>query len=173
MLKKILALLIVVQFTACDMSSVQKAAGTILNEVNSGQLSSLDIGNGLKQALEIGIGKGADRLALKDGYLKNAAYKILLPEEVRNVTDKLQRVPGFSQIEGKMLELVNRGAEDAAKSAKPIFVDAIKKMSFQDATSILMGNKDAATKYLDKATYSKLKAAFQIIFLLFLNLFSL
>ena len=163
MFKKILPLLVVaLTFSSCDLSTLQSEAGKVLGDIMSeGALSDLDIGNGLKQALEIGIGKGSDRLSMKDGYFKNAAYKILLPEEVRNVTDKLQRVPGFSQIENKMLELVNRGAEDAAKSAKPIFVDAIKSMTIQDATSILMGDKDAATNFLNLKTNAKLKAAFQ------------
>jgi len=163
MIKKIfasfVALLMAFQFTSCD--TLQQVAGEVLSEVASAELTPAQIGNGLKEALELGIGKGADKLSMTDGYLKNAAYKILLPEEVRKVTDKLQNIPGFNQIEGEMLKLLNRGAEDAAKSAKPIFVEAIKQMTFQDATSILMGNKDAATTYLNKATYDKLARAFK------------
>ena len=163
MIKKIfssfIALLMAFQFTSCD--TLQQVAGDVLSEVASGDLTSAQIGNGLKEALEIGIGKGADRLSATDGYFKNAAYKILLPDEVQKVTSKLQNVPGFNQIEGELLKLLNRGAEDAAKSAKPIFVDAIKQMTFQDATSILMGDKNAATTYLNKATYTKLAEAFK------------
>lgn len=156
MLKKVLFLCLCIQLTAC--SELQNIAGTVLSE---DVLTPEQIGSGLKQALEIGISKGSDRLSATDGYFKNAAYKILLPEEVQKVTSKLQKVPGFSQVENELLKLINRGAEDAAKSAKPIFVSAIKQMTFRDATSILMGDKDAATTYLNNATYSQLYDSFK------------
>lgn len=156
MLKKIAILLIAFQFTAC--TELQNIAGDVLT--GSGELTSLEIGNGLKEALNIGISNGADKLSLKDGYLKSI-YKIVLPEEVQKVTQRLSGVPGFNQAEAKMLELLNRAAEDAASEAKPIFVSAIKEMTFQDATAILMGNNDAATQYLHQKTYSNLQSAFQ------------
>lgn len=154
MLKRILFLLVVVQLTAC--TELQNIAGTMLED---GILSNEQIGAGLKEALNVGISKGADQLSAKDGYLKSA-YKILLPEEVQKVTSKLKVVPGFNQVEDKMLELLNRAAEDAAKSAKPIFVSAIKQMSFSDATNILMGADNAATSFLNRTTNQKLYAAF-------------
>jgi predicted thioredoxin/glutaredoxin len=155
MLKKILFLLVVVQLTAC--TELQNIAGTMLEE---GVLSNEQIGSGLKEALDIGISKGADELSTKDGYFKSA-YKILLPEEVQKVTNKLKNVPGFTQVEDRMLELLNRAAEDAAKSAKPIFVGAIKQMSFSDATEILMGADNAATSYLNRTTNQQLYKEFQ------------
>ena len=155
MLKKLLILLVAFQLTAC--TELQNMAGDVLA---SGELSSLEIGNGLKEALNIGISKGADQLSQKDGYLKSV-YKILLPEEVQKVTSRLSGIPGFDQAEEKMLELLNRAAEDAATEAKPIFVTAIKEMTFQDATSILMGQQDAATQYLHQKTYTSLQNAFQ------------
>ncbi len=155
MFKKLAILLVAFQLTAC--TELQNIAGDVLS---SGELSSLEIGNGLKEALNIGISKGSDRLSVKDGFLKSA-YKILLPPEVQKVTQRLSGIPGFSQAENKMLELLNRAAEDAATEAKPIFVKAIKEMTFQDATSILMGEKNAATEYLHRKTYSSLEAAFQ------------
>ncbi len=154
MLKRILFLLVVFQLTAC--TELQNIAGSVLED----GLTSDQIGAGLKEALNVGISKGADQLSRKDGYFKSA-YKILLPDEVRKVTNKLQNIPGFTQVEDKMLELLNRAAEDAAKSAKPIFVDAIKQMTFRDATNILMGADNAATDYLHRSTNSKLYNAFQ------------
>jgi predicted thioredoxin/glutaredoxin len=136
---------------------LQNIAGTILEE---GLLTNEQIGAGLKEALNIGISKGADELSTKDGYFKSA-YKILLPEEVQKVTNKLKNVPGFTQVEDRMLELLNRAAEDAAKSAKPIFVSAIKEMSFSDATEILMGPDNAATSYLNRTTNQQLYKEFQ------------
>ncbi len=150
MIKKLGLLLFILQFTAC--TELQNLAGTL---AESGVLTNAEIGQGLKQALEIGIGKGSDRLSLKDGYFKSQ-YKIFLPEEARKVTDKLKVIPGFDKVEDIILEKINRGAEDAAKKAKPIFVSAIKSMTFDDALNILMGEKNAATNYLNNATRTQL-----------------
>lgn len=118
-----------------------------------------EIGSGLKEALEIGIGKGSDALSQIDGYFKSP-YKILLPEEARKITSKLKNIPGFSDLENVILEKINRGAEDAAKQAKPIFVDAIRAMTFSDALNILMGSQDAATQFLQRGTNEQLYTAF-------------
>ena len=110
-------------------------------------LSNADIVKGLKEALNLGTDEAVDFLSATDGYYKSA-YKILLPEEARKITDKLGFIPGFSNFEEIALEKINRGAEDAAKSVGPIFLDAITGMSINDALGILMGEKDAATLYL-------------------------
>jgi hypothetical protein len=155
-MKKILVfpvLLSLFVFSSCDV--LQQAAGTILNEP-----SLEEIGNGLKEALSKGITKGANVLASKDGYYKSA-YKILLPSDVRTVTDKLKNIPGFSNIEDELLEKMNHGAEDAAKEAAPIFITAIKGMTFQDASNILMGSDNAATSYLNRTTNQQLYDKFK------------
>ena len=141
---------------ACDAATLQRAVDTVLA---TDTLSNADIGNGLKQALELGVGDGAQKLSQVNGFL-NSPYKILLPAEVRQVTDKLQNIPGFNLVEDKMVSLLNAAAEDAAKSAKPIFVNAIKQMSFSDATNILLGNKNAATSFLQRTTSDPLYTAF-------------
>ena len=143
----------VLTFTACDV--VQSVATSVLTNV----LSNEDIGNGLKSALNLGIGKGSDELSKKGGYF-NSAYKILLPEEARQITDKLKVIPGFTQLENTILEKINAGAEDAALKAKPIFLNAIKQMTFSDALNILMGDKNAATAFLKRATYEQLYKEF-------------
>jgi hypothetical protein len=145
MIKKFGLLIFVFQFTAC--AELSQLAGTL----SEGALTQEQIGTGLKQALEVGIGKGAEQLSMEDGYFKSA-YKILLPPEAQKVTEKLKIIPGFDQVEDIILEKINRGAEDAAKKAKPIFVSAIRQMSFQDATNILLGDKNAATSYLINTT---------------------
>ncbi|MCB0706047.1 MAG: DUF4197 domain-containing protein [Saprospiraceae bacterium] len=154
MFKKIFLLVFVFQFAACD--TLNQIATDFLEE---GGLTNAEVASGLKQALEFGITEGAQKLSQQDGYFKSA-YKILLPDEARKVTDKLQNIPGFSNIENIILEKINRGAEDAAKKAAPIFKDAITSMSFSDAMNILMGPKDAATSYLNKTTFNKLYSAF-------------
>ena len=140
--------------TACD--ELKQVATTVLTQK---LLTNEDIGGGLKSALEIGIGKGADVLSQKGGFM-NSAFKILLPPEARQITDKLKVIPGFNQVENIVLEKINAGAEDAAAKAKPIFVNAIKQMTFSDALNILMGDKNAATTYLKKATYDQLYQSF-------------
>jgi len=139
--------------------------------LGEGTLTNGEIVGGLKEALQIGIGKGSDLLSREDGYYKSA-YKILLPEEARKVTDRLQNVPGFSALEENILEKINRGAEDAASKAKPIFVDAIKSMSINDALGILRGDKDAATRYLERTTFDRLYNEFNPVIVASLDKFN-
>ena len=150
------AILLLVFTPACDEATMNR----VLETATAGGLTQEDIGRGLKEALTKGISRGATELSQKNGYF-NSPYKILLPEEARKVTDKLQGIPGFSDVEQIVLEKINAGAEDAAKQAKPIFVDAIKQMTFADATNILMGNKDAATNYLISKTRTQLYNQFK------------
>ena len=150
-----------VLFPGCD--TLRNLAGN--------SLTVEEIGRGLKEALEIGVGEGSTALSQIDGYYKSP-YKILLPAEARKVTDKLKFIPGFTQAEEVMVEKLNRAAEDAAKSAKPIFVDAIRAMTFRDAAGILMGEKNAATVYLRNATYDPLYNEFRPVILNSLNKFN-
>lgn len=119
-----------------------------------------DVGAGLKAALNAGVGEAVDFLSKEDGYYKSV-YKILLPEEVLQVTAKLRNVPGFGNVEEDLLEKMNRAAEDAATKAKPIFVNAIKQMTIRDAMDLLMGKQDAATRYLERTTFDELYSAFR------------
>lgn len=122
-------------------------------------LSQDEVGRGLKEALDKGVGEAVDFLHAPDGYYKSA-YKILIPEDAQKVTDKLKVVPGWSNVERDLEEKMNRAAELAAAKAKPIFVNAIKKMTFKDAMNILMGEKNAATQYLHNSTYDPLFGEF-------------
>lgn len=142
-----------------------------LQQLSGNTLTIEEIGRGLKEALEIGVGEGSIALSQVDGYFKSP-YKILLPPEARKVTEKLKFIPGFTQVEEIILEKINRGAEDAAKSAKPIFVGAIREMTFQDAAGILMGEKNAATLYLHQATYQPLYDEFHPVIVTSLNKFN-
>ena len=138
---------------------LNKAKTTLENNSGTNPLSKEEIGNGLKEALNVGVEDAVSFLSVKDGYYKSA-YKILLPAEARNIMNKLKVIPGFSDVEANMIEKVNRAAEDAAASAKPIFINAIKSMTFNDALNILKGENDAATRFLEKSTYDQLYAAF-------------
>lgn len=133
--------------------------------------TTAEIGSGLKQALEFGINEGATLLSKRDGYFKSP-YKILLPEEARRVTNRLKIIPGFSDLENVIVEKLNHAAEDAAKSAAPIFVNAINEMTFDDALGILMGPQNAATQYLNSKTYTPLYQKFQPVIVTSLNKFN-
>lgn len=170
MIKKGILALFVMTMLSCTQAEIQSALNSVVTSEN-GSLSIADVGKGLKEALTIGISKGASRLSQTDGYLKSS-YKILLPPEARKVTEKLKNVPGFSNVENIVLEKINRGAEDAAKKAKPIFVDAIKQMTFADAMDILMGQSNAATNYLHRVTYDKLYQEFNPVIVSSLDKFN-
>jgi len=159
-------MLIIPAFLFVGCAELQQFVNTAMSEPTNAEVS-----DGLKEALNIGISNGADRLSAKDGYYKSA-YKILLPPEARKVTDRLQAVPGFSDVENVILEKINRGAEDAATKAKPIFIKAIKSMTISDVINILMGADDAATQYLKSATYSTLYSEFNPVIVNSLNKFN-
>jgi len=159
-----LTLIFAVTLPSCD--TLQQAANDYLNEP-----TITEIGLGLKQALEFGISEGSKVLSARDGYYKSL-YKIYLPEEARVVTERLKVIPGFSNLEDVILEKLNRAAEDAAKSAAPIFVDAIRQMTFDDAVNILMGPDDAATQYLNAKTFDPLYQEFKPVIVTSLNKFN-
>ena len=112
-----------------------KLAGS--GKLGSG-LSSDEIANGLKEALQVGATKGSDKLSAVDGFFKDAAIKILMPEEAKKVEKTLRGMGLGAQVDDAILSM-NRAAEDAAKSAAPIFINAIKQMSISDALGILQG----------------------------------
>ena len=118
-----------------------------------------DIGLGLKQALEFGVNEAVDHLSAENGYF-DSPYRILLPPEAQQVVSKLKMVPGFENVESDLIAKMNEAAEYAAKEATPIFMSAITGMTFDDATKILAGEKDAATRYLDRTTRPELYDTF-------------
>ena len=122
-------------------------------------LTQAEIGNGLKEALNNGISKQVTKLTTTDGFFKNEAVKILLPDELKIVDTKLRQI-GLSSLADEGLKVLNRAAEDAVKEATPIFVDAVKQMTFNDAKNILMGNESSATTYLQNTTSTALYAKF-------------
>jgi len=125
----------------------------------TGVLSQAEMGNGLKEALNNGITKQVSKLTATDGFMRNEAVKILLPQELQKVDTKLRQL-GLSKLADDGLRVLNRAAEDAVKEATPIFVDAVKQMTFTDAKNILLGNESSATNYLQTTTSSALYGKF-------------
>ena len=95
---------------------------------NIGQNQTLDISGGLKEALNNGITKQVSKLTATDGFFKNEAVKILLPQELQVIDKKLRQI-GMSKLADEGLKVLNRAAEDAVREATPIFVDAVKQMT--------------------------------------------
>lgn len=137
-----------------------KAKGKISQVTGSGaSVSNADIGSALKEALNNGVTKQVTKLTAVDGFYKNEAVKILLPEELKKVDTKLRQM-GMSELADEGIKVLNRAAEDAVKEATPIFVNAITSMSFTDAKNILMGADNSATTYLEKTTSTQLYSKF-------------
>ncbi|OCB78441.1 hypothetical protein LPBF_02435 [Flavobacterium crassostreae] len=120
---------------------------------------TVDISGGLKEALNNGITKQVSKLTATDGFYKNEAVKILLPEELRKVDSGLRKM-GLNSLADEGLKVLNRAAEDAVKEATPIFVSAIKNMTITDAKGILLGDTSAATTYLQNSTTTALYSKF-------------
>ena len=155
--RSIVLLALPMLFLACTSQQIHQTLNTVL----AGGLTSEDVGNGLKEALRQGVQRGVDELSTDGGYFNDLGYRILLPEEARKVTDRLQNVPGFTDLEDVIIRKINQGAEDAASKAGPIFVDAIRQMTIQDAMGILKGDQNAATSFLQRATYQSLYNEFE------------
>ncbi|VEH19883.1 Uncharacterised protein [Chryseobacterium nakagawai] len=136
------------------------STSTKTSPLNVGNLTSTQISSGLKEALSIGVTDGVKKLALTDGFLKNEAVKILMPEKLRKVDATLRSV-GLGSLADEGVKLLNRAAEDAVTEAAPIFTNAITSMTITDAKNILLGSNNAATSYLQGKTQSQLFTAFQ------------
>ena len=121
-----------------------------------------EVAQGLKEALTNGISKGSDLVSKADGYFKNPEIKIPFPPDVKRVEDQLRQIGMGGEVDKFVLSL-NRGAEDAAKESKAIFVTAIKQMTIDDAFGILKGQPDAATQFLKRTTTAQLKEKFKPI----------
>lgn len=140
------------------LGTIQKGTGG--NTSSGNNLSNTQVVSGLKEALRIGANNAAGRLSVTDGFFRNAAVKILMPPEVQQVERTLRSV-GMGSVVDKAILSMNRAAEDAAKQAAPIFVNAITSMSLQDGFSILNGGNNAATNFLKGRTTPALTTAFR------------
>ena len=153
-MKKILVLAVAISLSSC--AEMQQ----VMNQFPQTQgIGGIDISGGLKEALNNGISKQVTKLTTTDGFYRNEAVKILLPEELRKVDAGLRRI-GLSSLADEGLKVLNRAAEDAVKEATPIFVDAVRNMTFMDAKTILMGNESSATTYLQNSTSTALYGKF-------------
>ncbi|MCA0153604.1 DUF4197 domain-containing protein [Winogradskyella vincentii] len=156
MKKQIILLLSI--FTLVSCAELQEVVNQLPQ--SGGVLSNADIASGLREALNNGIDKQVTKLTLKDGFYKNDLVKILLPEELQKVDNALRTI-GLGNLADEGLKAINRAAEDAVKEATPIFVNAVKDITFNDAKNILLGEDNAATQYLTTKTQTELYNKFK------------
>lgn len=160
-MKKILFALCISLLSGCSSTQVNQTLGEVNKALELEQpLTTTDVAEGLREALIKGISSGSDLASQLDGYFKNPEIKIPFPPEVKKVEDKLRQLGLGGEVD-RFIVTLNRGAEDAAKEAKPIFISAIRSMTIQDAWGILKGQPDAATQYLKRTTSAQLKEKFK------------
>jgi len=147
-----------------NLGQILSTTGNVLNTLN---ITEGEAAGGLKQALEMGVLSGVSSLGKTDGFMKNAAYQILMPKEIRDIESKIMNNPLAKSLAGPYLDKVktsmNRGAEQAMQAAKPIFVSAIRNMTVPDAIKIVTGRNGGATDYLRRATSAELLKQFRPI----------
>ena len=157
-------------FVQCDI--LEEVAGEVLGGTTATEgttkpsLTNSEVISGLKEALTIGVTKGADLSSMTDGFFKNELIKLAFPPsamEAKNYVDGLQDNFINNTVKDQLSKIeltLNRAAEESTKKAAPIFIDAIKNMSVSDGFAILKGGNDAATTFLQKHTTAKLVEAF-------------
>ena len=134
---------------------------TVLQTAAPAPLTESEVINGLKEALVTGSKNSSQVLSALDGYYKDAAVKILLPDEARMITDNISKLPGGDKLVEDVILRINRAAEDAAREAAPVFANSIRQMTVKDAFNILRGADNAATSYLKSTTYNELYALYK------------
>lgn len=134
-------------------------------------VSEGEAAQGIREALDQGVSRGISLLHKEDGFFKNTAYKVLLPEEAQRIEGVLRQMGMGAMVDRAILQ-INRAAEDAVGTAAPIFGDAIRQMTVSDALGIVRGQQDAATQYFQQRTTTQLKTAFTPIIKQSLDKFS-
>lgn len=146
-------------FMSCDtLFQVVQVADEVL-ETSQG-ITEGEAAEGLKAALTNGVKTGTDELGKKDGFFKNPYYKILFPPEAKKMEQHMRNF-GMGNKADEIIEVLNRGAEEATKQAFSVFVNTIKQMSIKEAIGVVTGGKGAATAYLKEHSTEELRTKFR------------
>jgi len=140
-------------------SDAQLKLPKILAGKTGSGVSEDEAGQGVKEALLQGVTTAVLNLNKTDGFFGSDIYKMFLPEDALKAEKTLRKIGMGAQVDKAILS-INRGAEDAVAFAKPIFIDAVKEMTLNDALKIISGPKDGATNYFKEKTKQKLLVAF-------------
>lgn len=153
-MKKLFLLFVFPILTGC--AELQQIADNLPQE---GIITNTEIAAGLRQALNFGIDKQVTKLTEEGGFFRNELVRITLPPELQKV-DRTLRNAGLGDLADEGLRVLNRAAEEGVKEATPIFVNAVKEITFADARNILTGDNTAATTYLANKTTDQLYSKF-------------
>ena len=151
--------LLIISITLGSCETLQQVANAAGAGTGVG-ISNTEAAAGIKEALAQGITKSVLQLNTTDGFFRNEFYKVLLPPEARKIENTLRDL-GFNSLVDKAILQINRGAEDAAGYAKPIFVEAIKNMTLSDAIGLIRNGDTSATHFFREKTTAKLLEAFR------------
>jgi hypothetical protein len=133
--------------------------GNLGGVIPSGSITEAEAAQGIREALDQGVGRGISLLNKQDGFFGSQVYKLFLPAEAQRIENTLRQLGMGSMVDRAILQ-INRAAEDAVGYARPIFLDAIRGITITDAINIIRGPNDAATQYFRQKTTDKLIAAF-------------
>lgn len=146
-------------------AQILKKVGSVLNagstssSSTTGNVTETEAAGGIKETLEKGVLKGIGLLNKQDGFFGNQLYKVLLPPDALKAEKALRSI-GMGSLVDKAILQINRAAEDAVGFAAPIFVNAIKQMTINDALKLLTGGQNSATNFFKEKTTASLVAAF-------------
>lgn len=146
-------------FTAILFSSLFYGCDVVKQLPQSTGVTEAEAAEGIREALNQGLVKSVLQLNKEDGFFKDAFYKILIPEDARKIENTLRDI-GLGSMVDKAILQINRGAEDAAGYAKPIFTDAIKRMDIGDAIGLVRNGDTSATHFFREKTTAQLVGAF-------------
>lgn len=149
-------------FAQVNLNNVINQATNVVNNAGKPALSNDEVIKGLREALSVGTNKSTSKASAMDGFYKNPNIKIPFPKEAKQMETTLKQLGMTSQV-NEFTKTLNRAAEEAAKNAAPIFLNAIKQMTITDGFSILKGQDNAATKYLQDKTTAELNTQFKPI----------
>ena len=163
----ILALLMILFFSSsafAQLDWLKKKIDSIAEEpmesIKQTSLNETELGQGLKEALKVGINNAVSSVSKAGGYFSNENIKIPLPEKLKFLDSALRKLGMGDKIDDFVLSM-NQAAEAAAPAARDIFLDALFDMNIEDAQKIFQGGDTAATDYFKDKTYDKLASAFQ------------
>lgn len=154
MRKLIILLAVTATLSSCEVLN------NLPTTTGMGGVTQQEAALGIKEALGQGLTKSVLQLNTTDGFFKDAFYKVLLPPDAKKIENTLRTI-GFGSLVDKAILQINRGAEDAVGYAKPIFIDAIKNMTLQDAIGLVRNGDTSATHFFRVKTTNQLLDAFR------------
>lgn len=174
-MKNILALIAISSFLiGCSekglqtLNNVLSSTQDILGEDEPEKLTHTEVISGLKEALKVGTDSAVCLVSKMNGFYKNPFIFIAFPPEAIKVKNTLNNA-GFGSLVDDFEMTLNRSAEEAAKIASPIFIDAITSMSISDGFTVLHGSNHAATTFLQEKTSNQLRGKFSPLVNIALN----